>query len=96
METRINPRDPNFDCTTLTGDEVIYCAECGSVFRLDYADALVNNTAERPQNDCCAKMMDIYVEHALRRLAADMVKSESEHVKEAGKALKNALPDSRG
>ena len=96
METRIDPRDPNFDRTALTGTEVLYCAECGSIFRLDYADALVNKNADRPPNDCCAKMMDIYVERALRHIAADMVKSDSQGVKEAGKTLKNTLPDSRG
>ena len=95
METRIDPRDPNFDRTALTGAEVLCCSECGSVFRLDYADALANKNADRPPNDCCAKMMDIYVERALRNIAADMVKSDKESVKKAGKRLKNTLPDSR-
>ena len=96
METRIDPRDPKFDRTALTGTEVLYCTECGSVFELIYADALVNKKDDRPPNDCCAKMMDIYVERALRHIAADMGKSDSESVKDAGKTLKNALPDSRG
>ena len=95
METRIDPRDPDFDRANLTGTEVLYCAECGSTFRLDYADALVNKNADRPPNDCCAQMMDIYVEAALRRVAGEMIESGSKSVKDAGKTLKNALPDTR-
>jgi hypothetical protein len=96
METKIDPRDPHFDRSTLTGTEVLYCAECGSVFTLDYADALVNKNAERPPNACCAAMMDIYVEAALRRTANEMIDSGNASEKDAGKTLKNALPDTRG
>jgi hypothetical protein len=41
-------------------------------------------------------MMDIYVEQALRHIATDMIQFDSKSVTEAGKTLKNALPDSRG
>ena len=95
METRIDPRDSNFDRSALTGTEVLYCAVCGSVFLLDYADALVNKNAERPENECCAKMMDVYVEKALRHIAKDMVQSDSESVRRAGETLKNTLPESQ-
>lgn len=95
METRIDPHDPNFDRTALTGTELLHCAECGATFRLDYADALVNNNVEPPKKDCCAKMMDVYVEQALRHIAADMIVSDRESIRKAGAKLRNALPDSQ-
>ena len=49
MDIRVDPNDPNFDLNALTGTELLHCPVCGSTFRLDYADALIDKAAERPK-----------------------------------------------
>ena len=95
MEIQIDPNDPTFDLNALTGTELLHCPTCGSTFRLDYADAVIDKVADAPKNECCAKMMDVYIEKTLRHLAAGMVVSHRASVRDAGEKLRNSLPDSQ-
>ena len=95
MDIRVDPNDPNFDLNALAGTELLHCAECGSTFRLDYADAVMDKGADPPKKDCCANMMDIYIEKTLRHIAAGMVVSHRAGIRKAGEKLRNSLPDSQ-
>jgi hypothetical protein len=95
MDIRADPNDPTFDLNALTGTELLHCAACGSTFRLDYADAVSNKDADPPKKDCCAKMMDVYIEKTLRHIAAGMVVSHRANIRKAGVKLRSSLPDSR-
>jgi hypothetical protein len=88
---QIDGNDPELEIASLTGDEVLRCANCGSQFELDYSDALINDDAPWPPNACCREMMGAFVDKLYRHLASKMVTSDSPHLRRGGVQLRNAM-----